>query len=125
MMLMSKDKQFHFRVFMRQSLEFEEDFSVGLDYVPRDEAGSFCLTRCNGRHGGHQAHPHHLSYHIHTAKAEDVNVGISLERHIEITTEYASFYDAIGHFISLTGIEGTDKYYPFIRRAQKDLFAEE
>jgi len=123
MTLRSKDNQFEFRVFMRQSLAFEEDFSVGLDYIPRDEAGSLCLFRCNGKHGGHQAHPHHLSYHIHTVKAEDVNAGIRLERHIEITAEYASFFDAIGHFIALIAVEGAEKYYPFITR-QKDLFGE-
>lgn len=124
MTLRSKDNQFEFRVFMRQSLEFEEDFSVGLDYIPRDEAGSICLLRCNGKHGGHQAHPHHLSYHIHTVKAEDITAGIRLERHIEITEKYASFYDAIRLFISLINLEGAEKYYPFIT-GQKDLFSGE
>lgn len=59
MELESLDGNHGFRAFMRQSLEFTEDFSVGLEYLPKDEPGRFCLVRCNGMHGGHQVHPHH------------------------------------------------------------------
>ncbi|OIO97704.1 MAG: hypothetical protein AUJ92_03055 [Armatimonadetes bacterium CG2_30_59_28] len=43
---MRTDGKHGFRAFMRHSLEFAEDFSLGLVYVPKDEPGSFCLMRC-------------------------------------------------------------------------------
>lgn len=127
MIIQSKDKQYRFRVYIRQSVEFEEDFSVGLEYLPKDEAGSFTLLRCNGKHGGHEAFPHHLNYHIHTVKAEDINAGIKTERHIEPTLEYASFLEAISYFLSFINLEGCEKYFPEVRRVQKQglLFTDE
>ena len=71
----SLDGKHTFGVFLRQSRQFTENFSVGINYLPKDEQGSFCLLRCNGMHGGHKVHPHHLSCHIHRSKAEDVNDG--------------------------------------------------
>ena len=52
MALKSVDGKHAFRVFMRQSDEFSEDFSIGLVYLPNEEPGSFILLRCNGKHGG-------------------------------------------------------------------------
>ena len=52
-MLESVDCLFTFRVFIRQNVKFPENFSVGMDFVPRDEPGSVCLLRCNGPHGPH------------------------------------------------------------------------
>ena len=78
----SLDGKHSFRVFLRQSRQFNENFSIGIDYLPKDEPGSFCLLRCNGMHGGHKVHPHHLNCHIHRSKAEDVNAGLRVERHI-------------------------------------------
>jgi len=51
MTLKSMDGKHCFRVFMRQSEEFSENFSVGLVYLPSEEPGSFQLIRCNGQHG--------------------------------------------------------------------------
>lgn len=50
-MLESVDGLYTFRVFIRQNVKFPENFSVGLDFVPRDEPGSVCLLRCNGPMG--------------------------------------------------------------------------
>ncbi len=123
MTLRSKDGNFRFRVFIRQSVEFEEDFSIGLDYLPKDEAGSICLLRCNGQHGANMAFPHHLNYHIHRAKAEDVNAGIKTERHIEITSDYAAFLEGLAYFLRLISVEDVDRYFPGLR--QKNLFLSE
>jgi hypothetical protein len=120
MTLQSKDGEHRFRVFVRQCVEFEEDFSVGLDYFPKDEPGSICLLRCNGQHGANQAFPHHAHYHIHRAKAEDVNAGIKIERHVEITSEYAAFRDGLAYFLTLINLEEVDKYFSGLR--QKNLF---
>jgi hypothetical protein len=122
MELESLDGAHSFRVFLRQSLQFSENFSIGMDYLPKDEPGSFCLLRCNGMHGAHKVHPHHLHCHIHRSKAEDVNAGLRVERHIEPTTEYAAFRDALRYFLLRVSVQSTDlsQYFPGI--AQSDLF---
>lgn len=122
MALESLDGKHAFRVFLRQSCQFVENFSVGMDYLPKDEPGSFCLLRCNGMHGGHKVHPHHLNCHIHRSKAEDVNAELRVERHIEPTTEYAAFRDALRYFLLMTNVQPVDltQYFPGI--IQPDMF---
>ncbi len=124
MTLQSQDGNHRFRVFMRQSEDFEEDFSIGLGYLPKDASGSFCLLRCNGKHGGHQAHPHHLSFHVHRVIADDVNNGNNQERHVEVTTEYASYRDGLAYFLKLINLilsqEESNRYFPSL--LQQTLF---
>lgn len=114
-----------FRVFMRQHRAFPENFSIGIDYLPKEEPGSFCLLRCNGKHGGYKAHSHHSDCHIHRSIAEDVNAGVRLERHIELISEYAAFRDALCYFLRLINITANDfnKHFPSIFQA--DLFGGE
>lgn len=124
MVLQSQDGNHRFRVFMRQSEDFEENFSIGLDYLPKDASGSFCLLRCNGKHNGHQAHPHHLSFHVHRVKADDVNNGNKQERHIEVTTEYAAYRDGLAYFLKLINLtlsqDESNRYFPGLM--QQTLF---
>ena len=119
MELESLDGKHAFRAFMRQSRQFPENFSLGLDYLPKDEPGSFLVLRCNGRHGGHKVHPHHLYCHIHRSKAEDVNAGLRVERHIEPTGEYAAFRDALRYFLLAVSVQATDlsQYFPGLSQA--------
>ncbi len=118
----SLDEKHSFRVFMRQSRQFAENFSVGLEYVPKDEPGSFCLLRCNGMHGNHITHTHHLTCHIHRSKAEDVNAGLRVEKHIEPTSEYAAFRDALRYFLRAVNVQAADlsQYFPSL--TQVELF---
>ena len=125
MELESLDGNHGFRAFMRQSLEFTEDFSVGLEYLPKDEPGRFCLVRCNGMHGGHQVHPHHGKCHIHRCTADDVNAGRRVERHIQPTCEYAAFPDALRYFLRTVNVQLADRSQHFPRLLQGDLFAED
>ncbi len=120
MSLESLDGKHAFRVFMRQSQQFAENFSVGMDYLPKDEPGSFCLLRCNGMHGGHKVHPHHLNCHIHRSTAEDINAGLRIERHIEPTGEYAAFRDALRYFLRKVNIQASDlsKYFPGLMQGE-------
>ena len=53
MQLESLDGKMEFAVFMRINERFPENFSIGLNFIPRDEPGSFCLLRYNGPHGEH------------------------------------------------------------------------
>lgn len=112
MVLKSTDGQHAFRVFMRQSDEFPENFSIGLVYQPGEEPGSFPLIRCNGQHGGERVHPHHAVFHIHRTKAADINAGILEARGIEGTTAYASYKEALAHFCAMIQMENVDDHFP-------------
>lgn len=125
MELESLDGKHKFRAFMRQNQNFSENFSIGMDYLPKDERGSFCLLRCNGKHGGHKVHPHHLNCHIHRSKAEDVNTGLRVERHIEPTSEYAAFRDALRYFLHTVNVQGHDRSRHFPSLIYDDLFGGE
>ena len=122
MILESLDGKHGFRVFMRQNRDFPENFSIGLDYVPKEEPGSFCLIRCNGVHGGHKVHPHHLHCHVHRTNAEDVNAGLRVERHIEPTQSYAAYIDGFRHFVLATNIQSSDLSQHFPNLGQGQLF---
>jgi hypothetical protein len=125
MELESIEGKHRFRVFMRQNRTFSENFSLGIDYLPKDDPGSFCLLRCNGRHGGNKVHPHHTNCHIHRGKADDINAGIRVERHIEAIGEYAAFLDALNFFLLQINVTSSDlsKYFPNV--IQADLFGGE
>jgi len=113
MELESIDGKHVFRVFIRQTRDLPENFSIGVNYLPKDEPGSFCLIRCNGIH---------LTCHIHHSNAEDVNAGLRVERHIEQTVEYAAFRDALRYFLSAVNVQAPDlsQYFPSL--TQPDLF---
>lgn len=116
MTLKSVDGTHSFRVFLRQSDEFQENFSVGLMYVPGEEPGSFQLIRCNGQHGGERVHPHHGVFHIHRSMADDINAGILEPRYIEQSTAYASFQEPLAHFCAIIQLERADEYFPGIKQ---------
>ncbi len=124
MELESVDGGHSFRVFMRQSLQFLENFSIGIDYIPKDMPGSFCLMRCNGAHGGYKVHPHHRGCHIHRSKAEDINMGLRIERDIEVATEYAAFRDALHYFLHKVNVRPMDRYEYFPDIDQVDMFGD-
>jgi hypothetical protein len=114
MNLKSADGDDAFRVFMRQSEEFPENFSVGLVYLPGEDPGSFQLLRCNGQHGGERVHTHHAVFHIHRTSAEDINGGILEPRQIEQAPAYASYREALAHFCRVINLENPDDYFPGI-----------
>ncbi len=120
--LQSLDGQHAFRVFIRQNVKFIENFTIGLDFVPRDEPGSICLLRCNGPHGPHALWPHHAQFHIHKALAENVNEGRKPEAFAEVTASYASLEEAISHFGALCHITDWNLHFPDLRQLLfKDL----
>ncbi len=112
--LQSVDGQFNFSVFIRESVHFKENFSIGMDYNPREEKGTICLLRFNGKHGGNTAHQHHFLFHIHKASAYTINSGLKPESNIEKSEEYASLEEAIQYFIKMINLATSDrkKYFP-------------
>lgn len=112
-----------FQIFIRVSQELPEDFSIGLNHI-NEEGKSICLVRCNGKHGSHRNHkPGAISFfdfHIHTATAEAIAADEKPEQYAEITSEYATWQDAVRHFCQLTHITNAADYYPFL--TQPSLF---
>jgi hypothetical protein len=117
MTLRSPDGERRFSVFMRVNERFPENFSVGLVYDPRDETGDLTLLRCNGPHGEHDTlpmedPPAHFRCHIHRARADVVNAGLAPDKFAELTEKYASFPEALRHFLRLANIAGAEAYFP-------------
>lgn len=120
MKLQCMDGQHDFSVFMRKNEDFEENFSIGLIYLPREVRGDICLFRCNGPHGPHVNFEHHDRSHIHAAEEGALDVGLKAERSAYITVEYASFWDCLGYFVRECNIIDAEKYFPTVH--QRSLF---
>ena len=123
MKLQSDDREYDFTAFMRKNEDFEENFSIGLIYNPRDIRGEIHLLRCNGPHGPHALFDHHDRFHIHKANQENLASGMRAERTAYITKEYASFQDALGYFIKKCNIMDSGKYFAGV--LQRKLFPEQ
>ena len=114
MRLKAQDGDLEFSIFIRVNQDFEENFSVGLVYHPKDEPGQFCLLRCNGPHGdfvGSPTSPHFL-YHIHKAKPENIEAGARAERGGEETDRYASYQQAIRYLLNVANALNAEEYFP-------------
>jgi len=106
--LQSEDGQFFFKGFIRYNIRFPENFSVGLDYNPREEKGTICLLRCNGNHGENVVFPDHSTCHIHRATAHTINEGLKPESNIEETIAYMNVEEAIQYYIKLINIDSVE-----------------
>lgn len=114
----SKDGKIKFSVFMRINETLPENFSIGLTYHPVDDATSICLLRCNGRHGPHKNHTGDGSqfdgFHVHTATEAAIAAEVDPADYAELTTEYASYQQALAHFLRIANIGDTEDYFPEI-----------
>jgi len=121
--LQSIDRQFFFKGFVRFNIRFLENFSIGLDFDPKEVRGSICLLRCNGNHGENVVFPLHSSCHIHRATAYTINEGLKPESHIEQTTAYVSIDEAIQYYIKLINLDPAEgeRHFP---PKQLNLFSE-
>lgn len=110
----SVDGLHNFTGFISRNTVFQENFSIGLVYDPKEEKGKICLLRCNGLHGETIGVPHHSFFHIHTVTADDINNGIKVEKHIQETKEYSTLEDAIQFYIKYVNIVPADrkKHFP-------------
>jgi len=121
MRLSSQNGDHEFSVFMRINETFPENFTIGLNYYPKDERGSLCLLRCKGPHGeflGHPSLPHaHFLYHVHRAKPENIESGMRPERGGEAADAYASFQEALRHFLLTVNVIDADDHFPGFRQA--------
>lgn len=116
MELRSIQNDTEFSVFMRINEYFAENFSIGLDYSPKDERGTLCLLRCNGPHGGFVGDTpntqSHFRYHIHRAKAKNLEAGLRAEHGGEPTEKYASYKDALDFFLQEINVVNALEFFP-------------
>lgn len=118
-----------FAVFMRQSEEFLENFSVGLLYVPNDGRQEVTVIRCNGPHGAFNglpgydpAHPH-WTFHIHSASESALDDGAKAEKWALATDLFASYEEALQYFVRAINIDADDidRFFPS-KLVQRELF---
>lgn len=120
-----------FVAFLRVNERFPENFSIGLEYVPKGEKGNIILMRCNGPHGpywdeqqGMVSSPH-KSFHIHKAKSENIESGFRPERGGTATTEYACFEEALRFFLREIHVQSPEEYFPGINQMIFDFMNSE
>ena len=111
------DPKQRFAVFVRQNLEFVENFSVGLMFhSDHPRLKTFQLIRYNGPHGessfdddGHYSHPH-----IHYMREVELSRGHSRPepRLRELTNRFATFEQALICFFTDTSVEDYLHYFP-------------
>lgn len=109
-----------FIVFIRQSVEFAEDFSLGLIYLSA-EGKRITLIRYNGQHEQSndplQLMDTHFQYHIHKATPDNLNNGRFEKHPASSTKSYGSFEEATREFLSAIGLTDDDiaNYFPSMR----------
>lgn len=111
--LSSEDGRFEYKLFLRQSEEFIEDFSVGLIWTNPSRfinitKNSVILLRCQGPHDGKAplGTDMHHDYHIHTITMDD----FEYRRYQKpsgrvVTSEFSSFEQAIFYFINTYNVK--------------------
>jgi hypothetical protein len=114
-MLSSLDGQYSFSGFISENASFQENFSIGLVFNPKEEKGHVVLVRVNGPHGPNEKAPHHEGPHVHKATAEAIAAGLKPEKGELITNvPYATKEDAVQYYVRLINIVSPDrqKYFP-------------
>lgn len=113
-LLESEDGHHSFSGFISKNLTFQENYSIGLVYNPKEEKGKIVLVRVNGPHGQNENAPHHDGSHVHLSTAERINAGLKPEGVIETDVPYSTIEDAIQHYIKRINIIPADrrKHFP-------------
>lgn len=113
--MLSTDGEHNFSGFISKNQTFQENFSVGLVYNPKDEKDKIVLIRVNGPHGPNEnAPPHHNGAHVHISTAERINSGLKPEGKIETEVPYATIEDAVQYYVTRVNLDRKDciKYFP-------------
>ena len=115
-----------FTVFVRRSIKFIENFSIGLRYRTGDRAmGTITLARYNGPHGELSRQPdgHYAKPHIHRLTAAELASGSSepQESARAITDRYVTYEQALDVFFRDTRVSNHLSYFPRPNFIQKSL----
>ncbi|WP_423819455.1 hypothetical protein V5739_01995 [Salinimicrobium sp. TIG7-5_MAKvit] len=126
-LLESLDGQHSFIGFISRNQTFQENFSIGLVYNPKDEKGKIVLLRVNGPHGLNENAPHHDGPHVHLATADRINAGLRPEGQIETDVPYQTIEEAVQYFVSRIKIIKEDalRYFPPPNNQLDFIFAED
>lgn len=123
--LRSEDSADEFAVFIRINEDFHENFSIGLRHLPVGEESAI-LLRCNGDHGVHQNQVVNADQidgvHIHYTTEAALQAGLKLENYAKPTSAYATYEDALRHFLRIINVLHPEKHFPQIY--QLPLFGE-
>ena len=105
-----------FAVFIRQNLQFVENFSIGLRYRAALPLGAITLVRYNGPHGETSGAPdgHYAQAHIHRITEQELASGSTQpqERDRTITYRYATLEQGLSVFFDDAGVSNHDEYFP-------------
>ena len=120
----SKHDDGTFAVFIRQNLQFTENFSIGLRYRADLPLGAITLVRYNGPHGesSRAADGHFNKPHIHRITEQEITSGSTQpqERARTITDQYTTLEQALQVFFNHANVLNHGDYFPPI--AQLGLF---
>jgi len=110
-----------FSAYIRQNIQFIENFSIGLRYQTESRSlGKITLLRYNGPHGEVSRHHdgHYNKPHIHRITAAEIQSGNAQpqEKHREITNTYHTFEEALMTFFKDTKIPNYSDYFPHLGR---------
>lgn len=108
-----------FEVFIRQNLQFIENYSIGLRYQTGNPSmGFITLVRYNGPHGEFsiQADGHYATTHIHRLTEEELDRGCTQpqEKFRESTDRYGTFDEALRVFLGDIGVTNSSDYFPYL-----------
>jgi len=110
-----KSDEYDFRLYLRQNLNDEEDFSCGLSVIKPD-GQPLTLIRFNGSSHVHGEIAYHC--HIHRASERAMQAGKKPERHAEKTDEYTTLEGALYTLVKMCSVSGLTGLKP----DQPDMF---
>ncbi|MBD3410383.1 MAG: hypothetical protein GF419_09290 [Ignavibacteriales bacterium] len=107
MELRSADGKYEYKVFLRQNVEFEENFSIG---VRGREKGKpwMTLLRVNGPHGPNKEIRHHEKPHVHYHDFDNFTGDPALAIPVE---DYFSLNEAIVYFFKKINLPISSDYF--------------
>lgn len=122
----TSNNSYKFEMFMRQSAEFVEDFSVGLKLLlPNPTDRILILLRCQRPHDTSRpiGFDRHHDYHIHRLSGFDIESKRYDKPSREcITAEFNSFWSAVFYFSNICGILDLSTTITLPNDAQISLF---
>ena len=128
MELTSKDGKLMFSVFLRVNIDFPENFSIGLRYLPEEERGSICLLIFNDPHGVFESYgkipTSHFVPHIHKAKTENIEAGLRPEKDGELTEKFVTYEQALPYFLQTINVIDAEVHFPNITQNTLDFLSE-
>ncbi|HUT02662.1 MAG TPA: hypothetical protein VM163_02075 [bacterium] len=127
----SVEERYHFHIFMRQNIDFNENFSIGLVFLPSDGRQKIRLIRFNGVHvhrelaSDSMSSHWHECYHIHKAKAGNISAGSREDQSAVRTDRYASYEEALSEFFREIHLIDIRDHFPTPSQSSLDFGKEE